>query len=504
MNICSTPCFHVQQDDGSVLKSANPSTDDSTSSNVKPQFTLPLTADPVHAPLASPETLSMASGIIGGSLASGIVGGLSQSESVRDSLRRSFHSPPPHSSMLRSLSGPPARIEGVHTEVSPGKGEGHAMIGNSVEVNMPASLDYVQPSHRKVVTMDVPAYTHNVPSEADICARAEQQHVYSQSECKQTDPSVLPQQNSIQHVSKNTPAPEDLKEIIAAESKRTEAKFDSCESAVNNTNALTYSSSKATGGDKTRFSEAEACIRHSPVETSQGEYEHPNLHYSQASTGYPHGAYHPPVRFDLQENCVSMQDKDDGSGLTESEDSSVAYHPRALQQSSLTVSKAPTSSVDLTLYSAPHGANTTTTPTPHPFVHCQSESSIFAKHFPPKLGMKRSAEQTDICHLEDEAEVFPSGKDLFVIKRSAEQSDIIHLGDDLDVFEEETEDTVGQLSASRGRLVGTQGTPRSSTVGSVGQRQEGGSQHASSSHSSRSDEVFESEIAADFTSETDV
>lgn len=119
--------------------------------------------------------------------------------------------------------------------------------------------------------------------------------------------------------------------------------------------------------------------------------------------------------------------------------------------------------------------------------------------------MKRSAEQTDICHLEDEAEVFPPNKDLYSIKRSTEQTDIAHLGDDLDVFEEETEDTVGNLTAtSRGRLAATHSTPRSSTMGSVGQRPEVNSRHASSSHSSRSDDVFESEVALDMMSETDV
>lgn len=504
------------------MTSTNPSTDDSTGSIIKPQFTLPLSSDPVHAPLASPETLSMASGILGGSVASGIVSGLSQSESLRDSLRRSLHSPPSQNSFRHSLSSPPARIDGVHVELSPGKGEGqkerNRLSGEGdrlVSEVVPVSGQSVH-GKDKLVSNGTSGRTQTVSSDTAAHTRVVEDTANdSQSECKQTDPSVLPSQSLCQQLSQKQAAhsisPVGVQETCVASHfdrsmlnslpiKNTTITNDNdaigsplsahCPSAI----------MTAAGGERACFT-----TPHSPVETTQGEYEHPNLHYSQASTGYPHGAYHPPIRYDTSGSTVRLNAECSLPTTTEPQDNALNSSHRPAEH--FTIVKAPTPSVDLPLKSAPLDPSTSPSPTPHPFIHCQSESSIFSKHFPPKLGMKRSAEQTDICHLEDEAEVFPANKDLFAIKRSAEQNDIAHLGDDLDVFEEEreeTEDTVGNLSPSRGRLAATRSTPRSSTVGSVGQQQEVGSRHAPSSQSSRSDDVFESEMVLDLTSETDV
>nr|KAG5691589.1 hypothetical protein BaRGS_023717 [Batillaria attramentaria] len=333
---------------------------------IKPQLTLPLSSEPVHAPLASPETLSMASGIIGGSLASGILGGLPQSESLRDSFRRSLNSPPPLNSPRQSGSGNPTVVvdlsaDDSSVQVDTSRASGDGSSGPS-DTPQPGDVS------NKTVTVTQTPHPSNNPG-------------HKQKPALQLD------------------------------------------------------------GDVARLPMLPTtCVRHSPVETTQGEYEHPNLHYSPASTGYPHGAYHPPIRYSPE--TIRGKADTEPSRSTSDQDGSVSLSPDYAQSEtgvhpSKTFTNLPTKSTT-------HSVSGPTHPAPHPFVHCQSESSIFSKHFPPKLGMKRSAERSDICQLEDETEVFPSRSDLFTIKRSAELTDIPHLGDDLDVFEEgeeEEEDT---------------------------------------------------------------
>ncbi|XP_076467047.1 diacylglycerol lipase-alpha-like isoform X2 [Babylonia areolata] len=531
----------LRSQEGGRVGSANPSAHNSTGSLVRPYYTLPLTSQRVQAPLASPETLSMASGIVGGSVASGITGsmasgvasGLTQSESIRDSLRRSFHSPPSHSSLRHSLSGPPARIDGVHVELSPGKGRpestanreavdgekgttkprGHSLhgMGNTKPNQNVAPTKHVlsaedMSAKDTVLSNGAPGTTPHYSAGVENRTSVEPESVYdSQSECKQTDPSVLPSNVPTKALGGQSNNPDGLKDSgVMSDRETTQAKSSPATSVKAQDNPVVLAFGNRDGE---RIASLEACMRHSPVETTQGEYEHPNLHYSQASTGYPHGAYHPPIRYGSGEVDLGITSKEADMKVINKYTSPVSGHriePLVHKPTqNHPTSKTATPSVDLTGNSKPV-VSTSTNPHPHPFVHCQSESSIFAKHFPPKLGMKRSAERSDICHLEDETEVFPPPKDLFTIKRSGEHTDITNLGSDLDVFEEETEDTVGKLTVSRGRLPATQNTPRSSAVGSIGQRQEAGSRHASSSHSSRSDDVFESEMAVEMPSETDV
>ena len=469
----------------------------------------------------------MASGIVGGSVASGIVGGLSQSDSLRDSLRRSLNSPPSQSSFRHSLSCPPARIDGVHIELSPGKGESQkgrnrlSGEGDRLVSDVPTVSTQPVGSQDKVVGSDTSGHMQTVPS--DITAHTgvmEATANDSQSECKQTDPSVLPSQTPSQQLSQkqraHSSSPIGVKETCAVSEsiQNVLTSLPSKNTSITNAGDRTVSPlsacsppvvKTAAGGDGAHFTAPQECVRHSPMETTQGEYEHPNLHYSQASTGYPHGAYHPPIRYDLTHSSAHLNADCSLPSTTDSGDDLSDHSHKPSEHSPSFRVKASSPSENPPVKSALNDPSTSPTPVPHPFIHCQSESSIFSKHFPPKLSMKRSAEQTDICHLEDEAEVFPPNKDLYSIKRSTEQTDIAHLGDDLDVFEEETEDTVGNLTAtSRGRLAATHSTPRSSTMGSVGQRPEVNSRHASSSHSSRSDDVFESEVALDMMSETDV
>ena len=520
----------------------------------------------------------MASGIVSGSVASGIVGGLSQSDSLRHSLRRSLNSPPSQNSFRHSLSSPPARIEGIHIELSPGQGEGQkgkktlSGEGDGLVSDVGTVSSHTVHGQIKMVSNDTSGHMQTVPS--DTAAHAcdtEGTANDSQSECKQTDPSVLPSQSLSQQLSQkqraHSSSPIGVKEncaVLEFEQNVLSALPSKSVSTTSNEDrtvapTLAYyppAVMTAAGADRAQFTTPQECVRHSPVETTQGEYEHPNLHYSQASTGYPHGAYHPPIRYDsdssahLNTDCSLLATADSPGNILNHSHRPPEHSPSFSVQASTPVTEplksAPTpvteplksastpvteplksastpvteplksastpvteplksASTPVTepLTSAPNDPSSSPPLVPHPFIHCQSESSIFAKHFPPKLGMKRSAEQTDICHLEDEAEVFPTNKDLYSIKRSAEQTDIAHLGDDLDVFEEEVEDTVGNLTVmNRGRLAATHSTPRSSTVGSVGQCQVN-SRPASSSHSSRSDDVFESEVTLEM-SETDV
>ncbi|XP_070190358.1 diacylglycerol lipase-alpha-like isoform X2 [Littorina saxatilis] len=492
---------HSQVPASSAKSASIPSTDESSAIIIKPQFTLPLTSEPVQAPLASPEALSIASGILSGSVASGVVGELSHSESLRDSLRRSLHSPPSQNSFRNSLTSPPAKIDGVHVELSPGKAKNRLSVEDVSEATGDSTGQPAPGFKDKVVSngqpgLSTPAYIVDQLSDD------------SQSECKRTDPSVLPSHGVNPQPPHKNPAnsPGRKEPHVVVD---LDGSVPSCPPTGNPTTVgvSTVHNSAPSVATTAGLSDIQTCARHSPVETTQGEYEHPNLHYSQASTGYPHGAYHPPIRFQASHILLQTQLSAPNSARIGDGPSPSLTSPGPSPFSNPSSSKPLTPSVDLSLKSGPLDAATSPNPLPHPFVHCQSESSIFSKNFPPKLGMKRSAEHSDICHLEDEAEVYPGDKDLYTIKRSAEQSDIAHLGDDLDVFEEEeeeTEDTVGSLNANRARLQAVHGTPRSSTVGSLGQRQEAGSRHASSSHSSRSDDVFESDVALDMTSETDV
>lgn len=104
--------------------------------------------------------------------------------------------------------------------------------------------------------------------------------------------------------------------------------------------------------------------RHSPVDGNQYEYGNPNVYYSPAGIGYPHGsgAYHPPTCH-MNMDCVCPE---------------CIKHSMSSMHSPEEVDK---------------------------IIKCsQSESQLL--HLSARYVMKRSTEQRDIAHLQDSAEVF--------------------------------------------------------------------------------------------------
>ncbi|CAG5121550.1 unnamed protein product, partial [Candidula unifasciata] len=153
--------------------------------------------------------------------------------------------------------------------------------------------------------------------------------------------------------------------------------------------------------------------RHSPLESNQHEYAHPNIYYSQAGIGYPHNAFHPPMRFysfpDEQPtenfgNNDTDELEDDGNQPLINTDS---YRIAVVNESDSRVRKV-----------GPR----------RPFTHAESESNLLShKRLLPK--MKRSAEQDDIVHLCDALEVFENEEDKVRLCQSSEKLNEEELND---------------------------------------------------------------------------
>lgn len=135
--------------------------------------------------------------------------------------------------------------------------------------------------------------------------------------------------------------------------------------------------------------------RHSPSESNQHEYGHPNVYYSQAGIGYPHNAFHPPLRFNSFPGVDPLDDLGilDNDTLDNTGDTSLVTNSEE--------------SLDKTKPSQKK-----------PFTHAESESNLLdsQKQLP---GMKRSAEQGDIAHLCDALEVFETEEDKVRLCQSA-------------------------------------------------------------------------------------
>ncbi|XP_025097002.1 sn1-specific diacylglycerol lipase alpha-like isoform X4 [Pomacea canaliculata] len=508
-------------------------------------FTLPLTSEPVQAPLASPETLSMASGILLGLAGHGHVDG--NGHGHRNNMHHPQSNSPPKTTASRPYSSahtapsnmrsanansvtdvdlPVTREVSKHRnrnsrneknkskeenehfknqidrensvwkkeELHQGNGKGDGIVVSSF-LQTSASQNSAHPNCNRNEGTPMP----NRGTDTDMSLRTVLCHDSEQPSQSQNSISMTvscPTESHPTCQKSNSKKFRDIKRMSetmnlpAVSSSKSESTISSTlMSGLNPGSAgdrgtttiqtvaelpVSYETSHNLGVGKLSAAPEDyasgtatlnTCPRNSPVETTQGEYEHPNLYYSQASTGYPHGAYHPPIRYPVQ------------AQLRAPFSSGCSSHLR-------------------------HAAPTLTSIHPHRFVHCQSESSIFSKHLPPKLSMKRSAEQTDICHLIDETEIYDDEKDLFAIKRSAEQTDISHLQDDTDVFE--LEDILGELSTQQGRMSAVHSTSLSSTVGSPSTEDATSTRHASSSQSVHSNDIFESQGPMEVQGETDV
>ena len=113
------------------------------------------------------------------------------------------------------------------------------------------------------------------------------------------------------------------------------------------------------GKDLALLSENVSACKHSPDESNQFEYGHPNLHYSPAGTGYPYGAYQPPLSSCKPSSCA----------------------PPA----------------------APVHTHVVRSKQPPPMRHCTSAGTLLQ---PAVAHIRRSPEMTDIAYIEDNAMVF--------------------------------------------------------------------------------------------------
>ncbi|XP_012940156.1 diacylglycerol lipase-alpha [Aplysia californica] len=161
--------------------------------------------------------------------------------------------------------------------------------------------------------------------------------------------------------------------------------------------------------------------RHSPLESNQHEYAHPNVYYSQAGIGYPHNAFHPPLRY----NSYPGDTPNDG----DEPDNGVDSCEKPLIEDS---------------ESENNNLNPVKSMQRKPFKHAESESNLLSKN--RKIpGMRRSAEQGDIVHLCDNIEIFEQEEDKLRLCKST-----------FTLQEEEDEDIVNDsktalLSTTKGK-----------------------------------------------------
>ncbi|XP_067676566.1 diacylglycerol lipase-alpha-like isoform X2 [Haliotis asinina] len=189
--------------------------------------------------------------------------------------------------------------------------------------------------------------------------------------------------------------------------------------------------------------------RHSPDESNQHEYGHPNLHYSAAGTGYPHGAYHPPIRFPAltpREHTITPREHT----ATKHEQTNAPCKQNATPRDQNTTPNEQTN--------IPGGQNTTPhdkTNTPHeqsikPCVQniAPHEKTVTQREYPPTLR-----------HCESESLFLQPS--LSKMRRSTEMMDLAHIQDDTEVF---VENIATGAKQPRARLPGLHGTPQASTA----------------------------------------
>ncbi|XP_071115251.1 diacylglycerol lipase-alpha-like isoform X3 [Haliotis cracherodii] len=377
-------------------------------SGTRPEFSLDLAEKQwVAAPLASPEALSDVSSL----------GGLSHTGSLveRDGSRKPVQSSP----QLKTIEQSPLRK--VRSE--------------SVKIEVPNDND-----EEVKVVVENNAKRKKVEFEDEKVAK---QTVNKQAVDKESADKVDTDQEEI--VIQN--GPKGVKQVERSENPGVDSNSVTVTDPSGQSVKVSY---KNTNGHSAVYN------RHSPDESTQHEYGHPNLHYSAAGTGYPHGAYHPPIRFPAvrpREKIVLPREQN----VTPREQN-VTPH-----EQTVTVCEKTVTPREQTVTACEK------TVTPREQTVTPSEQTVTPReqNVTPREKKVTSFEQTvtprehqpTLRHCESESLFLQPS--LSKMRRSTEMMDLAHIQDDAEVFVENIETGAKK---PRSRLPGLHGTPQASTA----------------------------------------
>ncbi|XP_048240097.1 uncharacterized protein LOC124138229 isoform X2 [Haliotis rufescens] len=384
-------------------------------SGTRPEFSLDLAEKQwVAAPLASPEALSDVSSL----------GGLSHTGSLveRDGSRKPVQSSP----QLKTIEQSPLRK--VRSE--------------SVKIEVPNDND-----EEVKVVVENNAKRKKVEFEDEKVAK---QTANKQAVDKESADKVDADQEEI--VIQN--GPKGVRQVERSENPGVDSNSVTVTDPSGQSVKVSY---KNTNGHSAVYN------RHSPDESTQHEYGHPNLHYSAAGTGYPHGAYHPPIRFPAvrpREKIVSPREKTNTPCEQTVTPREQTVTPREQtvtpREQSVTACEQTVTPREQTV--TPHEQ----TVTPREQTVTPSEQNVT-----PREKKVTSFEQTvtprehppTLRHCESESLFLQPS--LSKMRRSTEMMDLAHIQDDAEVFVENIETGAKK---PRARLPGLHGTPQASTA----------------------------------------
>lgn len=370
--------------------------------------------DLVRAPLASPETLSLASGVAVFSPSSSILG----RESLRQSLQRCAEKQMDSPSETPNSSGTNSNKNHSYKasrSVSQGSG-GSSSKGNSVssaledsEAGKLSECDDYKGKTGNTISVTAEVVNEMVKQNMKLPSSALQGEETRGSEIdslgqRQDNPdvstAVLEPSSHIHVVSSSYQNPGNPTHNTCSQSEQVEA--DKLKNGPPCDLGLEFGRDQDECEDEIGL--RDSYTRHSPLESNQHEYAHPNIYYSQAGIGYPHNAFHPSMRFysfpdeqpidDFYDNGGDEIEDDGNQPLNNSDSCGVAV---VNENDSRTKQFGPR----------------------RPFTHAESESNLLS-HRKLLPRMKRSAEQDDIVHLCDALEVFENEEDKVRLCQSSE------------------------------------------------------------------------------------
>ncbi|XP_046574796.1 diacylglycerol lipase-alpha-like [Haliotis rubra] len=336
-------------------------------SGTRPDFTLELSEKQwVAAPLASPEALSDVSSL----------GGLSHTGSLveRDGSRKPVQSSP----QLKTIEQSPLRK--VRSE--------------SVKIEVPEDND-----EEVMVIVENNAKRKKVEFEDEKVAK---ETANKQSVDKEGSDRVHADQE--EQVTQN--GPKGVKNVEESDNPVLDSKSVTVTDPSGKSVMVSY---KNANGHSAVYN------RHSPDESNQHEYGHPNLHYSAAGTGYPHGAYHPPIRFPTRtprEHTITPREhtatKHEQTNTPCEQnptprDQTVTAHEQTNTPCEQNATPRDQNTTPCVQNVAPHEKTVTQREYPPTLRHCESES-LFLQ--PSLSKMRRSTEMMDLAHIQDDTEVF--------------------------------------------------------------------------------------------------
>ncbi|XP_055888225.1 diacylglycerol lipase-alpha-like isoform X3 [Biomphalaria glabrata] len=348
------------------------------------------TEELVRAPLASPETLSMASGVAVFSPSSSIIG--------KDNLKHALHK-----CAEKSLSNTNEAILENEFNVNQRAQRSVSQRGNSSPLARLAKKTSSESNSQDSQTSscnEPDAYHVKLRSGNTISVKAEVVNEMIRQNSKSPSPSRAVVDNSkssaVLEPSSHTHfvSPSHSKLITSDMSQQSSSlELDAVEPTNHKPNTIHFitGSENHEENRKDNVVSNDVYSRHSPSESNQHEYGHPNVYYSQAGIGYPHNAFHLPLRF----NSFPLENNLHAEGESVDSDSRPLINHQGNEDEGNDIA---------------NGQVKGQSAQKRPFMHAESESSLLSKNkLVPR--MRRSAEQGDIANLCDALEVFESEED---------------------------------------------------------------------------------------------